>query len=125
MVDAIAKIDTENQTRVISIGTPGPTDANGRIAKVAINLPQWYDIPLASEIEARTSKATVITNDANCAGLGEAWLGAGRSFQNFILLILGTGVAWCHNSKRQFICYSPRDCRRIKYDYFQGSITEL
>jgi len=26
----------------------------------------------------------------NCAGLGEAWLGAGRRFRNLILLTLGT-----------------------------------
>lgn len=92
IVDAIAKIDPDNQTRAVGVGTPGPADADGRIAKVAINLPQWYDVPLASEIEARTGKATVVANDANCAGLGEAWLGAGLRFQNFILLTLGTGV---------------------------------
>jgi glucokinase len=34
----------------------------------------------------------VLANDANCAGLGEYWLGAGRSFQHLILLTLGTGV---------------------------------
>lgn len=92
IVDAIAKIDPENQTRAIGVGTPGPADADGRIAKIAINLPEWYDVPLASYIEAKTGKATVIGNDANCAGLGEAWLGAGQRFQNFILLTLGTGV---------------------------------
>ena len=92
MVDAIAKIDPENQTQAIGVGTPGPADAEGRIARLAINLPQWYNIPLASEMEARTGKATVVANDANCAGLGEAWLGAGLQFQNFILLTLGTGV---------------------------------
>lgn len=92
MVDAIARIDPKNQTRAIGVGTPGPADANGRIAKVAINLPQWYDVPLASEMEARTGKSTIVANDANCAALGEAWLGAGRRFQNFILLTLGTGV---------------------------------
>ncbi len=30
--------------------------------------------------------------DANCAALGEAWLGAGRHYRNSILLTLGTGV---------------------------------
>ena len=34
----------------------------------------------------------ILANDANCAGLGEAWLGAGRQFRNLILLTLGTGV---------------------------------
>jgi len=43
-------------------------------------------------LEAKTGLPTIIANDANCAGLGEAWLGAGRRFNNFILLTLGTGV---------------------------------
>ncbi|BAZ32855.1 ROK family protein [Cylindrospermum sp. NIES-4074] len=92
IVDAIAQIDPENQTVAIGIGTPGPTDATGRIALVAINLAGWQDVPLADWLEAKTGKPTILANDANCAGLGEAWLGAGRQFQNLILLTLGTGV---------------------------------
>ncbi|MEA5502326.1 ROK family protein [Halotia wernerae UHCC 0503] len=92
MVDAIALVDPDNQTVAIGVGTPGPADATGRIAKIAINLPGWHDVPLADWLEAKTGKPTVIANDANCAALGEAWLGAGRRWQNFILLTLGTGV---------------------------------
>jgi len=92
MVDAIAQIDPDNQTIAIGVGTPGPADATGRIAKVAINLSGWHDVPLADWLEAKTGKPTILANDANCAGLGEAWLGAGRHFQNLILLTLGTGV---------------------------------
>ncbi|WP_066375802.1 ROK family protein [Anabaena sp. CA = ATCC 33047] len=92
MVDAIAQIDVDNQTMAIGVGTPGPADATGRIAQIAINLPGWQNVPLADWLEAKTGKPTVIDNDANCAGVGEAWLGAGRQFQNFILLTLGTGV---------------------------------
>jgi glucokinase len=92
MVDAIAQIDKRNQTVAIGVGTPGPADATGRIAKIAINLPGWVDVPLADWLEAETGKPTVVANDANCAGLGETWLGAGRHFQNLILLTLGTGV---------------------------------
>jgi glucokinase len=76
----------------IGIGTPGPSDKTGRIAKLAINLPEWINIPLADWVEKETHLPTTLSNDANCAGLGEAWLGAGRWFQNFILLTLGTGV---------------------------------
>ncbi|MCY7391918.1 MAG: ROK family protein, partial [Leptolyngbyaceae cyanobacterium CAN_BIN12] len=64
----------------------------GRIARVAINLKDWHDVPLADWIEAKTGLPTTIANDANCAGMGEAWLGAGRWFRNLILLTLGTGV---------------------------------
>jgi glucokinase len=92
MVDAIAQLDPDNLSIAIGVGTPGPTDAAGRIAKVAINLTGWYDVPLADWLEAKTGKLTILANDANCAGLGEAWLGAGRHFQNLILLTLGTGV---------------------------------
>jgi len=50
------------------------------------------NVPLADWLEAKTGLPTVLANDANCAGLAEAWLGAGRQFRNLILLTLGTGV---------------------------------
>ena len=92
MVEAIASVDPDKKSVAIGVGTPGPADASGRIALVAINLANWRDVPLAEELEAKTGLPTIIANDANCAGLGEAWLGAGRRFNNFILLTLGTGV---------------------------------
>jgi glucokinase len=76
----------------IGIGLPGPVDASGRISQIAINLKNWQNVPLADWIEAKTNLSVVMANDANCAGLGEAWLGAGRRFKNLILLTLGTGV---------------------------------
>jgi len=76
----------------IGIGMPGPTDKTNRIAKVGINLPDWQDIPLAEKIENLTNLPTTLANDANCAAIGESWLGAGKNIANFILLTLGTGV---------------------------------
>lgn len=92
MVEAIAQIDPAELAGAIGIGTPGPADADGRIARIAINLAGWSDIPLADWLEAKTGRPTVLANDANCAGLGEYWLGAGRPFRHLILLTLGTGV---------------------------------
>lgn len=92
MVEAIASIDPAQECVAIGVGTPGPADATGRIARVAINLADWHDVPLADYLEAKTGRPTILANDANCAGLGEAWLGAGRRFKNLILLTLGTGV---------------------------------
>ncbi|HEY9699350.1 MAG TPA: ROK family protein [Trichocoleus sp.] len=91
MVAAIEQLDP-SQTVAIGVGTPGPADVDGRIAKIAINLEGWRDIPLADWLEAKTGKPTILANDANCAGLGEYWLGAGKRFEQMILLTLGTGV---------------------------------
>ena len=91
MVAAINSLEI-TAVKAIGVGTPGPTDAAGKIAKIAINLVGWHDIPLAELLETKLGLPTILANDANCAGLGEAWLGAGRNFRNLILLTLGTGV---------------------------------
>lgn len=92
MAEAISQLDPKQECAAIGVGTPGPVDASGRIAKVAINLSGWHNVPLAEWLEKSTGRPVIMANDANCAGLGEAWLGAGRHFQNLIMLTLGTGV---------------------------------
>nr|WP_051352879.1 ROK family protein [Picosynechococcus sp. NKBG15041c] len=85
-------LNADGSCRAVGIGIPGPVDGSARIAKVAINLSGWQDVPLAAWVEEKTGLSTTLNNDANCAGLGEAWLGAGRDRQNLILITLGTGV---------------------------------
>jgi len=89
---AVQQLNHQGKAIALGIGTPGPTDAEGRIALVAINLSGWHNVPLAETLEKTTGLKTSIANDANCAGLGEAWLGAGKNYQNLIMLTLGTGV---------------------------------
>jgi len=91
IANAMPTLDPDQQTLAIGIGTPGPVDETGRIALVAINL-GWKQVPLADALEARTGKPVIAANDANCAGIGEVWLGAGRQYRDAILLTLGTGV---------------------------------
>lgn len=92
MATAIATLDPSREAAAIGVGTPGPADAAGRIARVAINLAGWHDVLIAEALEAQTGRPVIIANDANCAGLGEAWLGAGRAFKDVLTLTLGTGV---------------------------------
>jgi glucokinase len=89
---AIQHLNPTQEAIALGIGTPGPADAAGRIAKLAINLGGWVNVPLADRLETLTGLPTVVGNDANCAALGEGWLGAGRPYKNWILLTLGTGV---------------------------------
>lgn len=92
MIEAITQLNSSKNAIAIGVGTPGPVDATGKISQVAINLTNWYNVPLADWLADKTGYPTILANDANCAGLGEAWLGAGRQFQHLILLTLGTGV---------------------------------
>ncbi|ACB51870.1 ROK family protein [Crocosphaera subtropica ATCC 51142] len=92
MIQAIAQLTPNQNCIALGVGTPGPADKNGRIAKVAINLAGWQDVPLADCLEKGTGLPTTIANDANCAGLGEAWLGAGKDYEHLLMLTLGTGV---------------------------------
>jgi glucokinase len=92
IADLANELNTDQQCRALGIGVPGPVDGTTRIARVAINLSGWHNVPLADWVEAKTNLKVTLNNDANCAGLGEAWLGAGRNHQNLILITLGTGV---------------------------------
>lgn len=89
---AIPTIDPNQQAESIGIGTPGPTDVTGRIARLAINLPGWANVPVADRMEAEFKIPCTVGNDGNCAALGEQWQGAGRHYQNIVMLTLGTGV---------------------------------
>lgn len=90
--EGIKTLDPQQESKAIGLGTPGPADSTGRIALVAINLAHWRNVPLADRLEALTQRPVVIANDANCAGVGEAWKGAGQRFKNLVMLTLGTGV---------------------------------
>jgi len=92
IASGIKQLNLNYTCGAIGLGVPGPTDNDRRIAKKSINLPGWDDVPVADWLEADTGLTTVLENDANCAAIGEAWLGAGQNFQDFILLTLGTGV---------------------------------
>lgn len=92
IVAAIPTIDPNQQAKSIGIGTPGPTDVTGRIARLAINLPGWANVPVADRMEAELKIPCTVGNDGNCAALGEQWQGAGRHYQNIVMLTLGTGV---------------------------------
>jgi len=92
IAEAIEQLDPGQEARAVGIGLPGPTDADGRVARIAINLPGWREVPLAAWLEPRLGRTVVLGNDGNCALLGELWLGAARQAQDVVLLTLGTGV---------------------------------
>ena len=44
------------------------------------------------EIRRRTNLPVALEKDGNCAALGEIWCGAAQDLQNFLTLVLGSGL---------------------------------
>ncbi len=88
MVDQLAS------TEVAGIGAAVAGIVNhaaGRVLR-APNIEALSGVSLRSLLGERYGLPVRIENDANAAALGERWLGAGREFDSFVLLTLGTGI---------------------------------
>jgi len=92
IAEAMAQLDPDREVQLVGVGHPGPADRECRVARLAINLPGWSDVPLADWLEPLIGRRVTCANDANCALIGEAWLGAARGADDVLLLTLGTGV---------------------------------
>ena len=77
----------------IGIGVPSLVDKEkGGVILDTVNIPSWKKVALRKILEKRYRVPVRIDNDANCFALAEARFGAGRGCDNFVGLILGTGV---------------------------------
>lgn len=76
----------------VGIGAPGMISFDRKSVQNPPNLAGWDVVPLADEIEKRTGLKALVENDANLMALGSARFGAGRAFDHFIMITLGTGV---------------------------------
>ena len=75
----------------VGVGAPGPLDRERGIVLVAPNL-GWHDLALRDIIADRVGLKCTLDNDANCATLGEWWLGAARGARNVVGMTIGTGI---------------------------------
>ena len=77
------------------VGSPGPLDADEGVVLFSPNLPGWQDVRVAEEMTRAIDVPTYLENDANAAGWGEFWMGAGRGATEMVIYTLGTGVGGC------------------------------
>lgn len=76
----------------VGFGIPGIINLPAGIVRRSPNLPGWEDFDLRTALSQFLEVPVTIENDANAAVVGEAWLGAGRGAEHFLMLTLGTGV---------------------------------
>jgi len=75
----------------VGVGAPGPLDTRRGIVLLTPNL-GWVNMPLRQIIHDRVGLPAALDNDANCAVLGEWWVGAARGARHAIGITIGTGI---------------------------------
>jgi len=75
------------------VGCGGPMEPGGTTVS-PLNIHQWRDFPLRARLSAHLGEgATVaIDNDAKALALGEGWRGAAHGVDDFVALVVSTGV---------------------------------
>lgn len=95
IVEAINKLKakyTSHRLVGVGIGVPGFIDMKRGFILGSNNLPGFDQFPVRDEIEKQLGTTVILENDANAAAMGEKWIGAGRGFDELVLLTLGTGI---------------------------------
>ena len=76
----------------IGIGIAGLLDRKKERVSVSPNMRAVEAVEIVKEVRDRFGVPVMMENDANAAAMGERIRGAGREFENFVLLTLGTGI---------------------------------
>ncbi len=76
----------------IGIGCGGPLDRKSGTLYTVPNLPGWEGICLTAELGNEFGVPAYLENDANAAAMGEHLFGAGKGVDDFVFMIVGTGI---------------------------------
>lgn len=76
----------------IGFGIAGLVDTRNGVVIESPNISTIEGIPIKEIFEKEFSLPVILENDANACAYGEKWIGAGRDFDNFVVLTLGTGL---------------------------------
>ncbi|SPQ00444.1 Transcriptional regulator [Candidatus Sulfobium mesophilum] len=91
ILESLSEIGHEG-VRGIGLGIAGLIDRKNNRVFASPNLRAVEGLDIVGELRRRFDVPVFIENDANAAALGEKIGGAGRGFNNFVLLTLGTGI---------------------------------
>ena len=95
----VLELEAHGRVEGVGIGAPGVASHDRSTIAHSPNFPGWESVELPPLLGPRLAAAgvdvagpIVAENDANVAGLGSAFYGAGRDFDSFVMVTLGTGV---------------------------------
>ncbi|MGB3541637.1 ROK family protein [Rubrivirga sp.] len=99
IADGVDRVVHDESIEGVGIGAPGIVSMDRTTVSHPPNIPGWKTVYLPDQLGKRLRNSglpleapIVAENDANVAGLGSAFYGAGRPFDSFVMVTLGTGV---------------------------------
>ena len=87
----VDSVGGNGEMAVCGVGCGGPMTAGGETVS-PLNIPAWRDFPLRSRLAEATGLDTFVDNDAKALALGEGWKGAAAGEDDFIAMVVSTGV---------------------------------
>ena len=91
IIDYIDKFNLNDKVVGIGLGIPGSIDSKAGVVTYSNNL-HWQELHIVEMFNKKINLPVKITNDANAAALGEKVFGAGKKYNNVVMITLGTGV---------------------------------
>jgi glucokinase len=80
----------------VGMASAGPLDPKNGILLDPTNFTSsqgsWGKVPIASILKEKLKRPVFLENDAAAAILAERWVGAGKGYNNLMVLTLGTGL---------------------------------
>lgn len=92
LIEIIEISKNEYKVKGVAISAPGAVDSETGII-YGISAIEYIHGPNFKEIiKSKTGLNVEIENDANCAALGECWIGSGKQYNDIAFVICGTGI---------------------------------
>lgn len=91
--DLVRDVTDDRRPDAIGISAPGPFDRQHGALLNPPGMPRaWHYLDLTAGLTGAFGCPVVVENDANCAGLAEARLGAGRGARTVVYFTVSTGI---------------------------------
>ncbi|WP_412067748.1 ROK family protein [Rubrivirga sp. IMCC43871] len=99
IADGIGRVvaEADGPVRGVGVGAPGIVSLDRTTVTTPPNFVNWDVVHVPDAVGGRLDglgleRLVIVENDANVAALGSAFYGAGRPFDSFVMITLGTGV---------------------------------
>ncbi len=83
--------DATREASAVGVGCGGPMTPEGEEVS-PLNIPAWRGFPLRARLAERCRLPVFVDNDAKALALGEGWTGAARGVDDYIGMVVSTGV---------------------------------